>query len=94
MYFESLEKEERPFENKETLKIGDEILEYIIMKLRMVEGINLAYFQARFGKNLVETYKDAIEKNMKRELLIVEDGYLKFTRRGLDISNQVYLDFM
>lgn len=93
-YFKKIENKEFPIEESHILEKDDEILEYIIMKLRMLEGINLNYFKNRFQIPLEELYKDVINKNIEGKLLEVKNGSLRFTKRGLDISNQVYLDFM
>ncbi len=93
-YIELLNKNILPIEEKYILDRDDEIFEYIIMKLRMLEGINLEYFKNRYKIELEKIYDKKKKKNIKNGLLELKNGSLYFTKRGLDISNQVYLDFM
>lgn len=93
-YFSKLEKNILPIEELNILEREDEVLEYIIMKLRMIEGINLEFFKNRFNIEMEKEYEEIINKNIKNELIEIKNGFLRFTNRGLDISNQVYLDFM
>lgn len=70
--------------NKEDL-----IFENIMMSLRMNKGINIKEFNERYDIDLLDRYKDVIEKN---DNLIVEEGYLRC--KSLGILNNTLLDFM
>lgn len=93
-YFRLLDEGKYPIEDGGSLAKDDEILEYIIMRLRLIEGIDKELFRERFGVKLEDLYGDALGKNIDNGLLLDEEGFIRFSPRGLDISNQVYLDFM
>jgi oxygen-independent coproporphyrinogen-3 oxidase len=67
--------------------------EFMFLGLRMTEGVATNAFRRRFGKFPWEFYpriKDWIES----ELLIVKQGYLRLTKKGLLVANSVFVEFM
>ena len=72
----------------------DNIEEFIFMGLRMIKGINLQEFNRRFGVDITSIYECQIEKNIRRGLLIIKDGNLKLTEKGINLSNNVMSDFI
>ena len=74
--------------------IEDDMEEFMFMGLRMTEGININEFKNRFNKDIYEVYKDAIEKNIKKELLICNSERLFLSEKGIEISNYVMSDFI
>ncbi|MCR5651881.1 MAG: radical SAM family heme chaperone HemW [Lachnospiraceae bacterium] len=68
--------------------------EYLIMGLRMIRGISMRSFKKRFGRELKDVYGDIIAKYEKEGLLSISDDRLKFTPRGLDLSNIVLKEFV
>ncbi len=93
-YYKLIENDECPIENIEKINKEEEIFEYIIMNLRLTEGINFKGFVDRFKVDIRDLFLEEIEKNKKRNLLEEKSGYIRFTDKGRDLSNQVYLDFM
>jgi oxygen-independent coproporphyrinogen-3 oxidase len=68
--------------------------EAVMMGLRMAEGIDLAEYASRFGCPLTEHYRAAVEKHCGDGTLVLEDGRLKPTGRGMRLLNDVLVDFM
>lgn len=68
--------------------------EAIMMNLRMNEGIDVNRFNRRFDCDLLQYYKHPIQKNMERNLLTLQDGYLKTTAKGIFVLNDILVDFM
>ncbi|MGI6509463.1 MAG: radical SAM family heme chaperone HemW [Erysipelotrichaceae bacterium] len=79
-----------------TIILSDEevIFEAIMMNLRMNEGINIKEFDERFNCNILEKYHQEIEKNIKKGLLEVKNGFLKTTNQGIFVLNDILVDFM
>ena len=76
------------------LTLEEKIEEFMFLGLRMTEGISKCAFLKRFGINIEEVYGREL-KNLMEEGLIEEDGdMLYLTKRGTDISNQVFVEFM
>lgn len=73
---------------------ADERAEYMFTGLRKVEGISSEDFEKRFGLGPEFVFKEAIEKNVKAGLLQFEKNHIKLTGRGMDLFNQVLVDFV
>lgn len=72
----------------------DKIGEFMIMGLRMNVGISEAEFLKRFRKCIDDVYSRELEKFVSSGLLIRENGTIRFTDRGRDISNTVLCEFV
>lgn len=70
------------------------IIYAIITGLRLIDGIGLAEFRRRYDFDIEEEYKDVILKYREMGLLEIRDGHLKFTEKGVDLSNLVLGDFL
>lgn len=92
-YIVELDGGKLPIETREKISIEEEIAEYAIMGFRKIDGINITDFEKRFNLNFNDYFKYEIEKNLKLELINVENNYIKLTSKGLDLSNRVELDF-
>lgn len=74
--------------------LQDDISEYLITGMRKIEGIELKDFQNRFGKSLELLYEKEIDKFITEELLEIKEGNIRFTPRGIDISNKILSEFV
>ena len=72
----------------------EKIEEFMFLGLRMVRGISLDEFRKRFGINIEEVYGSVIDKFTKEGLIKIEKGRLFLTKHGIDVSNQVFVEFM
>jgi oxygen-independent coproporphyrinogen-3 oxidase len=63
------------------------------MGLRLTRGINLSKINSKYNINLHEKFPKIKEmKDLK--LLAEEDGYLKLTKEGIFLGNQVFQIFV
>ena len=72
----------------------DKEREYIILKLRLIDGINIEEMNEKFNINVCEKYKEQIEKMEKLELLEIINGKIRLTSKGLDLANIVWEEFL
>ena len=72
----------------------DERFEAVMMGLRLREGINLAGYREKYGVSLETRYAGALEKHVKAENLVIEDGFLRTTKRGMFVLHDVLVDFL
>ena len=72
----------------------EDISEYVFLGLRKTEGINLHAFQAMFGKDFWDIYSEETEGLIRRGLLEHRDEILRLTPLGLDLSNQVFMEYV
>lgn len=76
------------------LTLEDEMFEFIMMGLRLRDGIEFERFESRFGKSMFEVFRDAIEQGVQKELLIVEENRLVTTFAGFVMLDDVLIPFM
>lgn len=77
-------------ENDDLLSLEDECFEQVMMSLRTIYGLDLKLFKQRYGKDALELYSKAIDKN--KDALKIENDYLICTKRN--ILNTILLDFL
>ncbi|MDU5324564.1 MAG: coproporphyrinogen III oxidase, partial [Peptoniphilus harei] len=92
-YYEALDKNENPIGFSENLSKTNRMNEFIMMGLRLNSGVILDEFDKKFNEDFVKIYDKEIEKNLKSNLILLEDNNLRLTEKGRDLSNQVELDF-
>lgn len=90
----SLDCRSLPKEEIEDLDFSDLMAEFMILGLRMTAGISTEEFAARFGQDIHEVYGDVIGRHIKYGTLEEENGRLKLTDYGLDVSNMVFEEFL
>lgn len=74
---------------------AEAISDTMMTQLRLLnEGLDLAAFEAKFGKTVVEIYGDTLEQLLAWGLVEVANGRLHLTQKGWFLSNQVFYRFM
>ncbi len=81
-------------EDKTILSEEDKIVEYIIMRLRLCDGICEKEFCKKFKKDFYSLYKNTIDKFIKSGLMTHENDAYKLTERGMDVSNSIMCEFV
>jgi oxygen-independent coproporphyrinogen-3 oxidase len=79
---------------EEELDKDDLMIEYIMLQLRLTEGLNAEDFKKKFSTDFKETYKMQINYLVKNDLLEINDNFVRLTKKGMDISNYVIEEFM
>ena len=77
-----------------TLSEKDKISEYIIMRLRLSDGISEDDFYERFGIKITDIFPDEIKKLTDSGLLIYDKERYFLSDYGIDISNSVMCEFV
>lgn len=83
-----------PPEEREELSRDEEMEEYCFLHLRMKEGIPLADFQKRYGKELSFWYGDALSMLKQRHMIKEEGGHVFLTYHGAAMGNFVFEQFL
>lgn len=73
---------------------NDMIEEFMIMGLRMNDGVSKSEFQKRFQKTIDEVYKDIIFKHIKNGFIICNGDKYCLSEKGIDVSNSILCDFI
>lgn len=84
----------KPYNEVIDLATKDEMFEYIMMGIRLLSGISLSNFQARFQCSIFDIYSQAINKSQNQGLLQVTDTRIKPTKKGLLLLDELMLNFM
>lgn len=70
------------------------IFEHIMMNLRVKWGIDITAFNAQYDIDLLDYFKAAIEKNIIKNWLVIENNHLKTTYEGMFALHDILVDFM
>jgi oxygen-independent coproporphyrinogen-3 oxidase len=80
--------------SEELISKGEQMSEYIFLGLRKTEGIDLEDFELTYGEKFLDLFKHETDGLIERGLVIIENGNLKLTQLGLDLSNQVFVEYI
>lgn len=73
----------------------DELMfEYIMLRLRLTEGLDSDEFKRKFNVDFNEKYMKQLKYLTDNKLLEYNGSIVKLTQRGMDISNFVFKEFM
>lgn len=82
----------RKIEEKQTIE--DKKNEFMMLGFRMIEGVNIADFKAKFVDNPLYVYREKIKKLTDEGLIEVDLNNIKLTNKGLDLANAVFEEFI
>jgi len=68
--------------------------EAMIMGLRLTTGVNIAAYRKRFGTGLLQEFLHLAERFISSGLLELDNGWLRLTKPGYLLSNQVLCCFV
>jgi len=81
-------------EGEEQLEPLNTMGETVIMNLRMLEGVDVAAFERRFGQTLESLYAESVENLRTLELIEIQNNHLRLTKKGIYLSNEVFQEFV
>lgn len=70
------------------------IFNSIMMSLRLVEGLDLDVFEARYHHPIETYFPKSLEKHLERGNLVKEGHYLKTTPESIKYLNDILVDFL
>lgn len=96
-YITNIEKNE--FENniiieEENRTKEDVAKEYMMLGLRKIEGVSISEFQRRFELNPLFYFRFEISKLQEMDLIEVDLDNIRLTKKGLDLANIVFEEFI
>lgn len=68
--------------------------EYMLLGLRMIQGVSINEFMEQFGVNPMEEYAKEIEGLIHKQLLRRKQDSIQLTEKGLDFANIVWEEFI
>ena len=81
-------------ENIEILTKEDAMEEFMFLGLRMMQGVSVSEFQILYGHTIEEVYGSVLNKWQNTGYLIRQNGYIRLTEKGIDVSNVIMADFL
>jgi len=89
-YIQSIECDQSPIVERTDLNEEDARSESVFLGLRLMRGIDLEHYRARFGKDLREEYDGELLKLSEAGLIEIDEELIKLTTRGVLLSNEVF----
>ena len=90
-YLLDLREDRRPLEASETLTLSQQRLEASFLGLRTGEGIPLKHFSEQQEDMSPRERETVLELLVQQGLIVIQDGFLKPTRRGLAVADRLAL---
>jgi oxygen-independent coproporphyrinogen-3 oxidase len=90
VYADLIESHKSPIVERTDLNREDARSESIFLGLRLMRGLNLAEYRARFGTDLRDEYDADLGRLRDAGLIEIDEGLLRLTKRGALLSNEVF----
>ena len=81
-------------EDMTVLSKEEQMSEFFVFGLRKTAGVSDKEFNARFGGSMYARYHNVIEKFTKAGLLVRDGDALRFSEKGVYVSNTVLCEFV
>lgn len=92
-YLRMVEEGNIPLDFEESLDIDTRKFEKIIMNMRLNQGMSLSEYRDEFLEDFEILNKKILDKYILDGVILIEDGKLKFTDYGRDITDLFFLEF-
>ena len=93
-YQKKLERDRLPRAERILINTFEQMFESVMLGLRLTEGVSRKAFFDRFGCDVIETYREAYDKNEKYGFWDHADpAFLRLTKDGMDHLDSVLRDF-
>lgn len=91
-YLQRTSKSIKKIEEKQTKE--DMQKEYMLLGLRILDGISINKFKEKFADNPIYLFRKELEKLVKQDLIEIDLDNIKLTNKGLDFANLVWEEFV
>lgn len=82
------------WEEVELLTSEDQMAEAMFLGLRMMKGVREQDLAERYGQTPEQVYGEILRRQEQMGLIERKDGYLRLTTYGVDVSNQVFCEYI
>lgn len=84
----------QPYFEREQLTENDQFNDYVMVRLRTIEGIDLNFVKEKFDEKRLQLLLKSSKKHIHNQLLIHQNNFLSLTQAGILVSNQIIEDLM
>lgn len=78
--------------NKTVISPEEAEFEYIMLRLRLSEGINFNHYKKLFKEDFQKKYSNSIKK--LKDYLVVQDGNINVSKKGFNVLNLILVNFV
>ena len=93
-YMQSLDANELPVMMQKEVTPIEKIEEEMFLGLRKNKGVSLVNFENRYNQSLLSVYEKVLEELVQKGFIAIEENYVKLTRRGRFVGNEVFQYFL
>ncbi|PSL41224.1 oxygen-independent coproporphyrinogen-3 oxidase [Planomicrobium soli] len=93
-YMAPLEEGKRPLLNTHEVPVNEQMEEEMFLGLRKTAGVSLSGFQKKFQRPIEEIYDAIVKKEIDKKNLVIEQDFIKLTRKGRFVGNEVFEQFL
>ncbi len=68
--------------------------EFMLLGLRLIDGVNIGKFKEKFGENPIFVFKKEFARLVEQGLINIDGNTIKLTNRGIDLANIVWEKFV
>lgn len=94
VYMEKSKNPEVMREEVEHLSLTEQMEETVFLGLRKMQGVSIDEVRKQFGPVFEIRYSDNVRRMETEGLIVVEDGYFRLTKKGIDVSNYVFAEVL
>ncbi len=81
-------------ETAPVLSVKEQMEEFMFLGLRKTQGVSKEAFGQQFSCTMASVYKDVINQSVKSGYMEETEAFLRLTKEGILISNQVLCEFL
>ena len=95
-YIENMEKDNfaKNIVIEEIQNREDKMKEYMLLGLRKINGININNFRKKFGTTPLYKYNKELTKLLREELILMDTNNIRLSKKGLNLANVVWEEFV
>ena len=87
-------KKEDVLVEEERLSDEDQRKEYMMLSFRTRSGVGEQEFRERFTMDVGSAFREELEREIAAGLVAYEEGRYRLTEKGVDLANQVFMDYV
>lgn len=93
-YIKKISKDGDATESSECLQKEDSMAETLMLGLRMLKGVDILEFEARYNVSFISHYQKILDKLSQNDLIHLTGKQLALTTKGLYLADSVIMEFM
>lgn len=93
-YMDAISETGTAFKEEHKVTREEMIEEEMFLGLRKTQGVSISGFERKFGADPLQILNEPIEENVKKGLLEIQGDYIRLTRKGKFLGNEVFQAFI